>query len=133
MARGRPKGFTMSDEQKAAMQAGRSKENKTHFQVGKKWRVYSSDERNWTLQKNNGTDANGDTIWVSKHFYGSLNSLLRALATKLINKEMKTQGNIEDFAELAKRMEAVETKVLDELREQLPEDVKKQISEVKAA
>lgn len=123
MARGRRAGFKMSDEHKAALQAGRSIENKTHFKLGNKWRVCSTDERNWTLQKNSGKDASGDIIWISKYFYSSLNSLLRATATMAVNQELKVQGDVGNLASLAKQIEAAETKVLDELKGQIPKTI----------
>jgi hypothetical protein len=130
MARGRPKGYKMSDEHKAALLAGRSVENKTSFQIGRKWRVYSSDERNWTLQKANGTNDVGEINWVSQLFYSSLPELLRALSRRIVNKELKIQGHVEDFIELAKRIEEAESKVLDQLKQEVPDSILVEVEEV---
>ena len=106
--------YTMTDEHKAALKASRSSANKTVISVTNQWRIYAVDNRNWTLQKNSGTNDVGETIWISQFFYSTLTGLLRSLSSKLVNKELRFKGEV-DFKAFIACINEAEVKVMDML------------------
>jgi len=119
----RPKGFKLSEEQKAKMQAGRSSENKTAISIGNKLRFYAVDERNWSLQKLSGTTEAGDPIWLSISYYNSLADLMKSTARRVLNGEFQIKGEVKGLIELVNRIQEAEQSVFDMLQGLVPEEI----------
>lgn len=106
----------MSKEHKEALRASRkSADEKTSILLGKKYRIYAVDDRNWTLQKNNSaTDV--DPIWVSMFYYSDLESLLTIVAKRMLDKKLKACADISTLNNLAEEIKRAEESVLAELK-----------------
>lgn len=116
MARGRKKGYKMSDEHKAALLAGRSKKvNRGVLQLTKKYRIAAVDTRNWTLQKHTGISESGEDLWTSQIYYNNLAELLPAVAKRLLNRELQSFGEV-SLKDLSKEIQAAEQRVLEALQ-----------------
>jgi hypothetical protein len=101
---------------RAALRASRSRKNKTAIPLNKNYRIYATDSHNWSLQKCSSTTEEGEVIWLSQIFYHDLRDLLRATAKRMINNELKLQGEASDLRDLAAKIEKAEAKVLARLQ-----------------
>jgi hypothetical protein len=112
----------MSEAHKAALLASRSSENKTVIYLNNKLRFYAVDERNWALQKMNGINSEGESIWVSNYYYNNLAELMKGTARRILNGELQAKGEVR-MLELAEKIQEAEQSVLSMLQEMIPPEV----------
>ena len=93
------------------------KANALIIHLGKKLRIYPLDKFNWAIQKCSGTNADGESNWISQSYYSTLDRALYGAAKGMLDKRFRGSAEtVYDLKDLEMVVLCAREDILNELK-----------------